>query len=296
MPRSRTHQNRAFTLIELLVVIAIISILTALLLPAMGRARRQGRIIACASNMRQTYMAMQMYANDYHDHVWNYASGAHDHVSPDDGKTNHLMWYKNSSNAAFHAHLQSEGDCSNSFWRGILIERKYGHAAALGCSIPLDPQWDLSTGGNEIEPTNSESFRRTPPFVYHGRACGNDVRISVYAGGNIACTGWFYEVAGRETIHSPKPNKTRPEVLLHCPVWKKDIFFPTVDNAQWQPHQATGAPKYWSEFAGNGYLGHVTAENVCWNDGSVIFMDSGGRKFKYIHPETRGFGDSPIIP
>ena len=37
MSGSRTHHRRAFTLIELLVVIAIISILTALLLPAMGR-------------------------------------------------------------------------------------------------------------------------------------------------------------------------------------------------------------------------------------------------------------------
>lgn len=38
--------HRAFTLIELIVVIAIITILTAILLPFLGRARRQGQVIA----------------------------------------------------------------------------------------------------------------------------------------------------------------------------------------------------------------------------------------------------------
>ena len=60
---------RAFTLIELLVVIAIISMLAALLLPALRMAREMGRRAVCLSNQRQIYFAAASYAIDSNEYL-----------------------------------------------------------------------------------------------------------------------------------------------------------------------------------------------------------------------------------
>lgn len=64
-PANQAAPLAGFTLLELLVVIAIIAILAGLLLPALAKARDTAKRGACASNLKQVYLGIQLYAEDH---------------------------------------------------------------------------------------------------------------------------------------------------------------------------------------------------------------------------------------
>lgn len=70
-------KQKGFTLIELLVVVAIIAVLIAILLPALGNARKIAKTVSCSANLRAIGQAVQMYESDSRNFVThNFATPA----------------------------------------------------------------------------------------------------------------------------------------------------------------------------------------------------------------------------
>jgi len=56
-----SRDRKAFTLIELLVVISVIALLMGILLPILGRVRKQAQSLGCQANLKQLGMATAMH-------------------------------------------------------------------------------------------------------------------------------------------------------------------------------------------------------------------------------------------
>ncbi len=63
MVRSRI----AFTFVELLIVLALIAVLTAIIVPVLGVARRRGQQPVCTSNLHQLGIAIRLYNEDFNE-------------------------------------------------------------------------------------------------------------------------------------------------------------------------------------------------------------------------------------
>ncbi len=75
-PLVRRRAQAGFTLVELLVVMTIITLLAAMLLPALEKAMSVARKTCCANNERQVGLALQGYSSDYAEYLpvvsnWN---------------------------------------------------------------------------------------------------------------------------------------------------------------------------------------------------------------------------------
>ena len=180
-------RRSGFTLIELLVVIAI---LAAMLLPALGAAKRKAQAISCMSNYKQLTLAWHMYANDNNDSL---AYNADRNAVNNSGT---LSWVY-SSQTAFMTWNADNYSANVSFISNPLRSSLADYVAkSVGIfHCPSD---------NYLS-----SAQRAAGWSARVRSCAMDGAVGGgvkwFAPGQGGAATWFYNVKKTGDFHSPSP-------------------------------------------------------------------------------------------
>jgi len=166
------HGRRGFSLVELLVVIAIISVLVALLLPILKRARDLATSVACTTNLKQVGVSAHDYADDHRQFFpggTEAASGNASSGNPYPEPHGHRFW----SNWMWDLwHYIGDRAQPYSPYDGKSIQAYYPTHAILAC--PIFPESTLSVsnadyGINMFIMTDSSALVDAP-YIFRRRS------------------------------------------------------------------------------------------------------------------------------
>ena len=261
-----SRSRSGFTLLELLVVIAIITLLIALLFPALSGANRKAKAVQSQSNLRQWGVAAQTYSNENKEGLPWFGVGEWSDLSYNFGRV------------AVSGSLWTQRECERKFWANALPpyldQKPYGDfltdSIADPSLLPLPPSESIYIDPAAEIPDNIDEYvvddwpqgQPLAFFCYVPNASLDNTFQSTY----VAQESPQYDIATdpnfvmkRTQIQKPGvtvlmlEKRTRPDELR-----ADDVFF----NVDLRQHLAN-----WRHFAAR----HDNGGHVLRGDGSVQY-------------------------
>ncbi len=166
--------RHGFTLIELLVVIAVIAVLMGVLLPTLGRVRKQARGSACQSNLRQLCLAMNLYTLDHDDRTMPFSHQAGEYwfhqmapyLSARDYKNDPQRHIEGVMEVAFCPVTKRQDRTEDSYWGTASLSWRFlGGEGSYGLNLwllPNDPIYRPSLPGRNYFEKYSDAGGAVP--------------------------------------------------------------------------------------------------------------------------------------
>jgi len=289
------HSLQGFTLIELLVVIALIALLMAILLPALGKARKSARMVMCENNMHQSAMAMTAYSTDFRGVMCTYS------WQPGMAISRYADLNNNYDPSASFAHQSSDiarrmtGRGQDGFYTAFenryvarnLWQLPVADGGYLGDSLPKPAKscpedrvtllWQanpndidrvLATTGDP-DPSSPQGFKRLLPFW-------SSYELTPYAYSPDSGAGIVWQLSGQPGYHHLYGNNGPPKfrarsfdaVLFPCQkVWLYDLFDRhTFKRDLWYAYKVAAQPLAF--FDGSVSIRKTQDSNPGWEPGN----------------------------